>query len=76
MICPHCGKAAIIPDVVKKNLECYGGPVLSVTRCCGKGVRVAIIYQYELTKDTSGATHDGWGRKLIQDSTTGASDGR
>ena len=60
MKCPYCEKDAKIKEVVKSNLECYGGSVKARTDCCGKMVRVYPIVNYICT-ETDQTGKDDWG---------------
>lgn len=60
MRCPYCNKEAKIKEVVKRNLECYGGSVKVRTNCCGKLVRVRPIIKFACS-ETEQKGEDDWG---------------
>ena len=60
MKCPYCKKEAKINDVVKRNLESYGGSAKARTGCCGKLVRVHAVIHFACN-ETSQEGNDDWG---------------
>jgi len=61
MKCPYCGKKAKIDDVVKRNLESYGGSARARTKCCGKIVRVYPIIYFTCNLEYDQQNKDDWG---------------
>lgn len=60
MECPYCKKEAKIEDVVKLNLETYGGSAKARTACCGALIRVYPVVTYHCV-ETDQNGHDDWG---------------
>ena len=60
MKCPYCGKEAKIADVVKRNLESYGGSAKARTDCCGKMVRVSPNISFSCYEENQEG-RDDWG---------------
>lgn len=60
MKCPYCNKEAKIEDVVKINLETYGGSVKARTNCCGALIRVYPVTTYRCC-ETGQKGPDDWG---------------
>lgn len=61
MKCPYCNKEAKIAEVVKTNLESYGGSAKARTDCCGSLIRVYPVITY-LCMETDQKGNDDWGR--------------
>lgn len=60
MKCPYCNKETKIADVVKLNLERYGGSVKARTQCCTALIRVSPIVTFRCEK-TNQDELDDWG---------------
>ena len=63
MKCPYCGKNAKIKEVVKRNLEVYGGQARARTDCCGKVILVWPNVSFSCC-DTGQTEKDDWGNQL------------
>ena len=60
MKCPYCNKETKIAEVVKRNLETYGGSVKARTKCCNALIRVSPIVSFRCTETDQNGTDD-WG---------------
>ena len=60
MKCPYCGKEARIHEVVKRNLESYGGTAVARTYCCKSLIRVAPTVTFSCY-ETEQKGDDDWG---------------
>jgi hypothetical protein len=60
MKCPYCEKEVKINEVVKLNLEAYGGSVRARTMCCGSLVRVYPVLTFRCM-ETDQHGKDDWG---------------
>ncbi len=60
MKCPYCNKEAKIEDVVKLNLETYGGSAKARTACCGALICVYPVVAYRCV-ETDQNGRDDWG---------------
>ncbi len=65
MKCPHCGQEANIPDNALANVETYGNTVMSVTKCCGRGVWINRVTYFKLSPVDAKHEWDHFGRKLV-----------
>ena len=60
MKCPYCNKEANIKEMVKTNLESYGGSAKARTVCCGALINVYRVVTYRATESNQEG-QDDWG---------------
>ena len=62
--CPNCSKELQIPEVAYRNADQYGRSCVTVTRCCGAGVRMTPVRSYRISAYQGREDQDDWGNKL------------
>ena len=61
--CPHCGRAILLPDIVRANLRKVGEHTFLKAPCCGKPLRVEVYPSYEISKHITENPLDSFGAK-------------
>ncbi len=65
MKCPQCGKELQIPNNTQMNIDNYVSPTLTITKCCGKLVKLYPHITFNAVKYEGEEDEDDWGRKPI-----------
>ena len=63
MKCPHCGQELELPSHAIGNIDQYRGTVLTITECCGYGVRLESLLSFRVHKvePQKEESNDDWG---------------
>lgn len=66
MQCPYCHKEIQIPTHAFNNATTYYQPVVSITECCGHGVRLEPVRTVRVQPYQGEKTEDDWGNAIIK----------